>query len=102
MPTSTLEEDKSSQVRVTFFLPKCHFCDVSAGELRYFTSPKSKVYSGNSLLKTDLHEGTRRAQGVSWFAVCLCLLHVLENSDLKGAGFREDNGGLVSCPWGHL
>lgn len=47
------------------------------------------MYSGNLLLGSDFSESTGRAQRVNWFAVCLCLLHVLENSDPKGVGFQR-------------
>ena len=83
---------------------------LSQPEARSLSRPQAEgecsMCSGHFLVESDFSESPGRAQRVNRFAVCLCLLHVLENSDPKGFGFQRGSGELApavatASPWRH-
>ena len=74
---------------------------LSQPEARSLSRPQEEgdcsMCSSHFLVGSDFSESPGRAQRVNWFAVCLCLLHVLENSDPKGFGFQRGQWRACSC-----
>ena len=74
---------------------------LSQPEARSLSRPQAEgecsMCSGHFLVESDFSESPGRAQRVNRFAVCLCLLHVLENSDPKGFGFQRGQWRACSC-----